>query len=57
MLREIDGDLRIGEIAAPDQSEAPSFVGVKPHAVDPGQAERLWALSAELTGIDAFAMQ
>lgn len=45
------------EIAALDESESPSFVGVKPHAVDPGQAERLWALSAELTGIDAFAVK
>ena len=24
-------------------------------AVDPGQAERLWAVSAQLTGVDAFA--
>ncbi|WP_323117824.1 SDR family NAD(P)-dependent oxidoreductase [Burkholderia alba] len=29
--------------------------GVRPHAVDPEQAERLWTLSAELTGVDAFA--
>jgi NAD(P)-dependent dehydrogenase (short-subunit alcohol dehydrogenase family) len=29
--------------------------GVRDHAVDPGQAARLWALSAELTGVDAFA--
>ncbi|TDD46719.1 SDR family NAD(P)-dependent oxidoreductase [Nonomuraea terrae] len=28
--------------------------GVRDHAVDPEQAARLWALSAELTGIDAF---
>jgi NAD(P)-dependent dehydrogenase (short-subunit alcohol dehydrogenase family) len=29
--------------------------GVKDWAADPGQAARLWALSAELTGTDAFA--
>ena len=28
--------------------------GVRPHAIDPVEAARLWALSAELTGIDAF---
>ncbi|WP_406096785.1 SDR family NAD(P)-dependent oxidoreductase [Streptomyces sp. NBC_01013] len=29
--------------------------GVHAHATDPGQAARLWALSAGLTGVDAFA--
>ncbi|GCB43631.1 SDR family NAD(P)-dependent oxidoreductase [Streptomyces sp. NL15-2K] len=29
--------------------------GVKDHAVDPGQAARLWDLSAERTGVNAFA--
>jgi len=29
--------------------------GVRRYAVDPSNAARLWALSAELTGIDAFA--
>ncbi|MBZ4322447.1 SDR family NAD(P)-dependent oxidoreductase [Streptomyces sp. SCA2-4] len=29
--------------------------GVKPWAVDPGAAARLWDLSARLTGLDAFA--
>ncbi len=28
--------------------------GVMQHAVDPAEAERLWTLSAELTGVDAF---
>jgi NAD(P)-dependent dehydrogenase (short-subunit alcohol dehydrogenase family) len=28
--------------------------GVRPHAVDPTEAARLWALSAKLTGVDAF---
>jgi len=34
-----------------EESDQP---GVRPHAVDPAEAARLWALSAELTGIDAF---
>jgi len=42
------------DIASLDASEPPSLVGVRLHAVDAAQAERLWALSAELTGIDAF---
>lgn len=29
--------------------------GVRPYAVDPAEAERLWAYSAELTGVNAFA--
>lgn len=29
--------------------------GVRPYAVDPEQAARLWTLSAELTGVNAFA--
>ncbi|MGI5130914.1 SDR family NAD(P)-dependent oxidoreductase [Pseudonocardia sp. CA-107938] len=29
--------------------------GVMPYAIDPEQAARLWTLSAELTGVDAFA--
>lgn len=28
--------------------------GVDPHAVDPEQARRLWAVSAELTSENAF---
>ena len=31
------------------------FARVKDWASDPEQAARLWALSAELTGVDAFA--
>ncbi|MEU8362403.1 SDR family NAD(P)-dependent oxidoreductase [Nonomuraea sp. NPDC048882] len=42
------------DIAEPTtEPDAPS--GVRPYATDPGQAARLWALSAELTGVDAFA--
>ncbi|UOZ04390.1 SDR family NAD(P)-dependent oxidoreductase [Amycolatopsis sp. WQ 127309] len=29
--------------------------GVRPHATDPAEADRLWTLSADLTGVDAFA--
>ena len=29
--------------------------GVNPDAIDPEQAERLWAVSAQLTGVDAVA--
>ncbi|NVD97310.1 SDR family NAD(P)-dependent oxidoreductase [Massilia sp. BJB1822] len=42
------------DIARVDAGHPPSFVGVSPHAIDPEQAERLWALSAELTGTNAF---
>ncbi|MEP1124725.1 MAG: SDR family NAD(P)-dependent oxidoreductase [Ilumatobacter sp.] len=34
---------------------AARFVGVFEYAIDHAQAERLWALSAQLTGVDAFA--
>ena len=40
------------DIARPAGSGGPG--GVSPHAVDPEQARRLWALSAELTGVNAF---
>ncbi len=43
------------DIADPAVGDAPTS-GVRDHAVDPEQAARLWALSAELTGIDAFAV-
>ncbi|MBA1193094.1 SDR family NAD(P)-dependent oxidoreductase [Pseudomonas entomophila] len=44
-----------GDIASLETSEPPSWRGVRPHAVDPEQAARLWTLSAQLTGLDAFA--
>jgi NAD(P)-dependent dehydrogenase (short-subunit alcohol dehydrogenase family) len=44
------------DIALPVEAERPEFsAGVAAHATDPAAAERLWALSAELTGLDAFA--
>lgn len=41
------------DIAVPSVDKNPG-VGVRPWASDPEQAARLWALSAELTGVDAF---
>lgn len=45
-------DCDIADIAS-HASEA--LVGVQEYATDPQQAQRLWALSASLTGINAFA--
>jgi NAD(P)-dependent dehydrogenase (short-subunit alcohol dehydrogenase family) len=44
-------DCDVAEVA-PESGER---VGVKDYAIDPEQAQRLWALSAELTGVDAVA--
>jgi NAD(P)-dependent dehydrogenase (short-subunit alcohol dehydrogenase family) len=44
-------DCDISEPAPPGQDR----VGVKDYAIDPAQAARLWDLSAELTGVNAFA--
>ncbi len=43
------------DVAAPTDPESPlaRYRGVESHAVDPDAAARLWALSAELTGLDA----
>ncbi|OXM60618.1 SDR family NAD(P)-dependent oxidoreductase [Amycolatopsis vastitatis] len=41
------------DVAEPTESSA-MVSGVREHAVDPGEAARLWALSARLTGVDAF---
>ena len=45
------------DIANPTEVGSPTarIEGVDAHAIDPGDAERLWAVSAELTGVDAFA--
>jgi hypothetical protein len=42
------------DIAAPSDPQSPfaRFMGVEAHAIDPDQAARLWALSAELTGLN-----
>ncbi|MDO8210858.1 SDR family NAD(P)-dependent oxidoreductase [Conexibacter sp. CPCC 206217] len=44
-------------IAAPTDPDSPTarIEGVDPHAIDPDAAARLWAVSAELTGVNAFA--
>ncbi|SEG87276.1 NAD(P)-dependent dehydrogenase, short-chain alcohol dehydrogenase family [Nonomuraea solani] len=42
------------DIAEPVEDQDPG-PGVRPHAIDPDQAARLWTLSAHLTGVDAFA--
>jgi hypothetical protein len=40
----------------PDPSDPMArYFGVAEHAIDHEQAERLWALSAEMTGVNAFA--
>lgn len=45
------------DIARPTdpESELARFAGVDAHALDPESARRLWELSAELTGVNAFA--
>ncbi len=45
-----------GDIADETDPESPyaRFMGVNKHAIDAGEAERLWALSAKLTGVNAF---
>jgi len=42
------------EVAEPTPADG-TRTGVRDYAVDPVQAARLWGLSAELTGVDAFA--
>ena len=43
----------VADIADPDTEEGQRG-GVNPWAIDPDQARRLWTVSAELTGVDAF---
>ncbi|MFJ2443866.1 SDR family NAD(P)-dependent oxidoreductase [Streptomyces sp. NPDC087658] len=43
------------EIAAPAADDPAVYGGVAGYATDPEQAARLWTLSAELTGVNAFA--
>lgn len=55
--RQLDG---LGGLYCEDCNIAPittgnEETGVRPHAIDPEQAARLWHLSAQLTGADAFA--
>lgn len=45
------------DVSAPTHVDSPfaRYLGVDAHAIDPDEAARLWTLSAELTGVDAFA--
>ncbi|MFT7724666.1 MAG: SDR family NAD(P)-dependent oxidoreductase [Roseateles sp.] len=43
------------DVAVHDDSPQPIESGVRSYAIAPAQAERLWTLSAQLTGVDAFA--
>ncbi len=45
------------DISAPTDADSPfaRYIGVDAHAIDPAEAARLWALSADLTGVNAFA--
>ncbi|MEV7091028.1 SDR family NAD(P)-dependent oxidoreductase [Streptomyces sp. NPDC093085] len=43
------------DIAGVAPEDGSSRAGVRGYAIDPEQAARLWRLSAELTGVDAFA--
>jgi hypothetical protein len=50
----------LGGLYCEDCDMAPVMIGeedagVRPYAIDPEQAERLWKLSAGLTGVNAFA--
>jgi NAD(P)-dependent dehydrogenase (short-subunit alcohol dehydrogenase family) len=47
-------DCDVADVTAPGTPEAGDR-GVDPHAVDPDAAARLWTVSAELTGVNAFA--
>ena len=47
-------DADVANIEDPDSPTA-RFSGVKPYAIDAGNAARLWALSAELTGVDTIS--
>jgi len=54
---DLSGNLEDCDIAEPTVPDSPAarISGVDAHAIDPEQAARLWAYSAELTGVDAFA--
>ena len=47
-------DCDVAELA-PADAEGLAGSGVRRYAVDREQAARLWTLSAQLTGVDAFA--
>ncbi|MFT4121436.1 SDR family NAD(P)-dependent oxidoreductase [Bradyrhizobium sp.] len=45
------------DVAIRADDSTPPLVGVKAYAVDENEAERLWEISAELTGTNAFGSQ
>lgn len=47
-------DCDVAPVANPDERVTGQALGVFPHAKDPAEATRLWAWSAEQTGVDAF---
>ncbi|RNL81347.1 oxidoreductase [Nocardioides marmorisolisilvae] len=48
-------DCEITPVANPEGRVTGQALGVMPHAIDPDEARRLWAWSADLTGLDAFS--
>ena len=48
-------DCDVAEPADPGDTDIRSATGVRDYAIDPAEAARLWQLSAELTGVNAFA--
>jgi NAD(P)-dependent dehydrogenase (short-subunit alcohol dehydrogenase family) len=48
-------DCDLADAVPVDADPATTWGGVKAYAIDPAQADRLWTLSAEMTGVDAFA--
>ncbi|MDN3241801.1 SDR family NAD(P)-dependent oxidoreductase [Glycomyces tritici] len=47
------GGLYLEDCEVAEVSE--EWTGVRPYAIDPDEATRLWSLSADLTGVNAFA--
>lgn len=47
-------DCDVAPVANPEERVTGQALGVFPHATDPEEAARLWAWSAEQTGVDAF---
>lgn len=48
-------DVAVAETATDREARAAENIGVKAYAQDPAAAARLWAWSARVTGVDAFA--
>ncbi len=47
-------DCDVAPVASPEDRVTGQALGVFPHAIDPEDATRLWAWSAEQTGVNAF---